>query len=151
MSEITGRCLCGGVSYQAKGPTVFVACHCRDCRYVSGGAPASILVAQTNGFALLSGADLIQSYTVAGESGHKVMREFCRSCGTPLFERLEILEPDAMLIKVGTVDNQDDLKVEATAWTKSAPAWATIDEHTELFEGNPADEFVGQLLASKAG
>lgn len=149
MSDITGRCLCGKISYRAKGPTVFVACHCRDCRYVSGGAPANILVTQTSDFALLSGAELVQDYTAEADSGHKVTRQFCASCGTPLFERLEILEPDAMLIKVGTVDEQDGLKPEATAWTKSAPAWARIDEHTELFEGNPADEFVGQLLASK--
>lgn len=149
MSEFTGRCLCGKISYRAEGPTVFVACHCRDCRYVSGGAPANILVTQTSGFALLSGADFLQAHSVKGESGNEVTREFCGCCGTPLFERLELLEPDAMLIKVGTVDNQDGLKPEAIAWTKSAPAWAQIDEHAELFEGNPADEFVGQLLASK--
>lgn len=130
---------------------MFVACHCRDCRYASGGAPANILVAQTSGFALLSGADLLRGYTVEADSGRKVTREFCAACGTPMFERLDILEPGAMLIKVGTVDDQDGLKLEATAWTKSAPAWASIDAHTELFEGNPADEFVGQLLAAKAG
>ena len=151
MSEVTGRCLCGKVSYSAGGATVFVACHCRDCRYVSGGAAANVLVAQTSHFVLESGADLVQGYTVEADSGHKVTREFCKCCGTPLFERLEILEPHSMLIKVGTVDNQDNLKAEATAWTKSAPAWAKIDEQTKRFDENPADEFIGQLLASKAG
>ena len=150
MTEFTGRCLCGKISYRAKGPTAFVACHCRDCRYTSGGAPANILVVQQEAFELLTGADLVQGFTVEAESGHKVTREFCKSCGTPLFEKLEILEPDAMLVKVGTVDQQEDLRVEATAWTKSAPAWAHIDTHARTFDENPADEFIGQLLQSKA-
>lgn len=149
MSEMTGHCLCGNVSYRAAGPTAFVACHCRDCRYVSGGAAAHVLIAQTSHFEVLSGADLVHGYTVTADSGRKVTREFCKCCGTPLFERLEILEPHALLIKVGTVDNQDHLGTEVTAWTKSAPAWAKIDERTKTFEGNPAEEFIGQLLASK--
>ena len=150
MSEITGRCLCGKISYSAKGAMVFVACQCRDCRYVSGGAAANVLLAPTEQFTLSSGGDLVQGYTVEADSGRKVTREFCSRCGTPMFERLEMLEPHSMLIKVGTVDDQSELRAEATAWTKSAPAWARIDEHTPSFDENPPDEFIGQALAAKS-
>ena len=150
MREITGRCLCGDISYRAGGAMVFVACQCRDCRYVSGGAAANVLLAPTEQFAVLTGADLVQGYAVEAESGRKVTREFCSRCGTPLFERLEMLEPHSLLIKVGTVDDQSDLRTEATVWAKSAPAWAAIDERAPAFEDNPPDEFIGQALAAKS-
>lgn len=150
MTEFTGKCLCGKISYRAKGPTAFVACHCRDCRYTSGGAPANVLVVEKDGFQLLTGAELVESYSVQAASGRQVAREFCKSCGTPLFEKLDLLEPHAMLIKVGTVDDQDRLTVEATAWAKSAPAWARIDPEAKSFEDNPADDYIGQILQSKA-
>jgi hypothetical protein len=37
--------MCGVVRYEGTGDPVFMgACHCRECQYVSGGAPANAIV-----------------------------------------------------------------------------------------------------------
>jgi hypothetical protein len=37
--------MCGHFRYEATGQAVISgACYCRDCQYVSGGAPANVLV-----------------------------------------------------------------------------------------------------------
>lgn len=150
MDEIVGRCLCGAVEYSAAEPGVFVTCYCRDCRYASGGAPANVLLVQQAGFKLRQGAANLQEYKSTADSGHGVTREFCGNCGTPMFERLEILEPQAMLIRVGTVDAQQDLKPEVTVWTKSIPAWEKLQDTTVHFEANPDDEEMARRLAGKS-
>lgn len=36
--DIEGGCYCGALRYQAKGDALFKGqCHCRECRYISGG------------------------------------------------------------------------------------------------------------------
>jgi hypothetical protein len=133
-----GGCFCRAVRYKVTAAsTPFVVCHCRDCQYASGGAPAHVLVVPREGLELSSGEDSLRSFKTVAESGHAVTRQFCSICGTPMFEILE-LEPDIRLVKVGTLDDASGLKIDATAWTVSAQPWAHIDQTTQLFERNPA-------------
>ena len=132
-----GGCLCREVRYTlAATPTPFVACHCRDCQYASGGGPAHVLVVPRDALTLTSGDTLLRSYTSISDSGHEVTRQFCGHCGTPMFETLEI-EPEIRLVKAGTLDDGAGLTIDATAWTVSAQPWSHIDRTTRLFERNP--------------
>lgn len=134
----SGGCFCGTVRFNVTAPsTPFVVCHCRDCQYASGGGPAHVLVVPREGLEVVRGQGLLRSFTSVSDSGHDVTRQFCSTCGTPMFEVLE-LEPDIRLVKVGTLDDASGLHVDATAWTVSAPPWARVDRSTQLFERNPA-------------
>ena len=44
----TGRCYCGDLHYEFTGPVHSqILCHCRECRYLSGGsANASIVISE---------------------------------------------------------------------------------------------------------
>ena len=38
--RVEGGCYCGKVRYEAEGePMMAAQCHCRECQYISGGAP----------------------------------------------------------------------------------------------------------------
>jgi hypothetical protein len=43
----TGGCLCGRLGYRVDDkPLAGIACHCRDCQYLSGGAEANVVARQ---------------------------------------------------------------------------------------------------------
>ena len=100
--QVEGRCYCGAVRYRVSGDPMFRGqCHCRECQYIAGGAPAVVMAFPESGF----------SYTKGKAKGFKrsdlpspVTREFCAECGTHLLTRAPAL-PGAVLLKVGTLDD----------------------------------------------
>ena len=99
--ERKGRCLCGAVSYTAKGlgPELGV-CHCGMCRRWSGGP----LFATSTEDLVWEGEDTIATY----QSSEWAERGFCSACGSALFYRVTAPGPyhgDTHLA-FGTLDNQ---------------------------------------------
>jgi len=77
----TGGCRCGAIRYEVTGPPVAsVACHCRDCQYVSGGGADYSMVFQRDGFRVLKGTPRV--YKAKPTSGGSF---FCKSCGVHVF------------------------------------------------------------------
>ena len=63
---ITGRCLCGAVTYSVDAdPVVQVACHCTDCQRQTGG-PFSVIVGVPRASLSVEGSTL-SSYSTIGE------------------------------------------------------------------------------------
>ena len=82
--HLTGGCQCGAVRFAVTDEPIMAAtCHCRDCQYSSGGAPAHALIFPAGSVTLLRGQPREHRYK--SDSGHIVMRSFCPDCGTPLF------------------------------------------------------------------
>ena len=55
--KLEGGCYCGAVRYVAEGePTFKAQCHCRECQYISGGAPNMFMLMPADGFAYTKGA-----------------------------------------------------------------------------------------------
>lgn len=120
-----GGCLCGEIRYRVEGPVLgSAACHCRDCQYVCGGAPAYVILVARSSLQLLKGKPV--GYGNTAESGAKRLRQFCGTCGTPLFAEDEKY-PGVLSIKVGSLDDPSQFKPEAQFWTASAPSWHAID------------------------
>lgn len=100
--ELTGQCLCGAVRYSFVGdPQLVFLCHCHDCQR-SGGSLAHLGVWVPEAGFSVTGE--LRSFTRAGESGRKVTREFCPTCGSGICNRLEVA-PEAVVIKGGTLDD----------------------------------------------
>lgn len=130
-----GRCLCGSTAYESSAePVAFMLCHCRDCQYISGGEPAAVVVVPREAFKLTKGA--VKGFTVKGETGNLVERQFCPTCGTPMFSGLHGM-PQLWAIKAGTMDDPSRLKPTAFIWTKSAQPWAHLDKAFPAFERQP--------------
>ena len=99
--RLEGGCYCGAVRYLAEGDPVMKAqCHCRECQYISGGAPNMFLLMPAGGFSYSKGAP--KQFT-RRDLERAVTREFCAECGTHMVTRL----PDRpfVVVKVGTLDD----------------------------------------------
>jgi hypothetical protein len=135
MSETrrTGGCRCGAIRYQVDGPPVAsVACHCRDCQYVSGGAENVSMVFHRSGFALVHGEPKI--FKAKPTSGGSF---FCSTCGVHVFSQPDS-RPDLVAIKVGSLDDRSNFKVQMDIWMKSAPPWHRPYQGARQVDGNLA-------------
>jgi len=131
---ITGGCLCGAVRFQAtEGPIAARACWCRDCQKLGGGS-GTVGAAFKTAAVTITGAT--SDYASTADSGNKMHRRFCPSCGTPLFSQAES-RPHLIFIRVGALDDPECAKPTATIWTDSAPSWACIDARLPKVPGQP--------------
>lgn len=99
--KLEGGCYCGKVRYVAEGePMRKGQCHCRECQFITGGAPNMFVVMPSAGFAYTKGAP--KQFT-RGDLEHPVTREFCPDCGTHLATRPP--GRPVVVVKVGTLDD----------------------------------------------
>ena len=99
--KLEGGCYCGAVRYEAVGEPMFKAqCHCRECQYITGGAPNLFMLMPQDGFRYTKGAP--KQFT-RSDIDNAVTREFCPECGTHLATRRPGM--NAAIIKVGTLDD----------------------------------------------
>jgi hypothetical protein len=100
--KVEGGCYCGAVRYRAEGDPVFKGqCHCRECQYITGGAPNLVMGVPEQGFAFTRGSG---KPFRRRDLATPVTREFCPECGTHLLTRAPGLA-GVVLIKVGTLDD----------------------------------------------
>ncbi len=126
-----GGCRCGAIRYEVAGPPVAsVACHCRDCQYVSSGGANYSMVFQRAGFKLLQGKPRV--FKAKPTSGGSF---FCESCGVHVFSGPDN-SPELVAVKVGSLDDRTDFKVQADIWMKSAPPWHRPHDGARQIEGN---------------
>jgi hypothetical protein len=136
---ITGRCLCGGVTYSIDAePVVQAACHCTDCQRQTGN-PFSVIVGVPRA-ALQAEGETIASYTTIGEDhGGETERSFCSACGSPVFSIAAVM-PEVAFIKAGSLDDASWVRPVAEAWTSSAQPWAPHFEGAMQLERGPEQQ-----------
>src|SRR4051812_50217243 len=80
---LTGRCLCGNVTYRADAePVVQAVCHCTDCQRQTGN-PFSVIVAVPKAALQVEG-DTIASYaTIGTDHGGGGERRLCSHLRLP--------------------------------------------------------------------
>lgn len=99
--KLEGGCYCGKVRYVAEGePMRKGQCHCRECQFITGGAPNMFVVMPSAGFAYTKGAP--KQFT-RSDLENPVTREFCPDCGTHLATRPP--GRPVIVVKVGTLDD----------------------------------------------
>ena len=135
MSNLTGGCLCGAVRYELSGTVqIELSCHCRDCQYVSGGAPTHVIIMRSEDVTITKGQ--AKEYWNTSAKGRRVARLFCEHCGVPLFAKNE-KHPQYLAVKVGSLDDPSGFRPQANIWTKSAQPWHHLDTAISRFKENP--------------
>jgi hypothetical protein len=133
MSERTGRCLCGAVSFKLSAePLATRVCWCRDCQHMAANGTVNLLVPAE----ALSVSGALADYTKTADSGSQVTRQFCPNCGTQLFAKSSA-RPLFRVVRAGNLDEPSSVRPGANIWAASAPAWACLDPALERVEQQP--------------
>lgn len=131
----TGGCLCRQFRFEIAAPPMAMRlCWCRDCQFFAAGNATINMVFPSHALKILSGE--LHDYVSVADSGNRMHRRFCPTCGTPVFSAAES-RPHLLIVRNGALDDTELLKPSATIWTESAPAWACIDETLPMHAGQP--------------
>ena len=134
MTQRTGQCLCGAVTFAlAADPLAVRVCWCRDCQHLAANGTVNMLVPTS---ALTHSGPLSEHVKVAN-SGNEITRQFCSSCGTHLFAKSNT-RPQFRVVRVGNLDNPSSIQPGVNIWVASAPDWACLDSSLERVEHQPA-------------
>ena len=133
---ITGRCLCGGVTYSVDAEPVWQGvCHCSNCQRQTA-APFSPIVGVPSSALTVQGSTLASFKTPSEGYQSTTERRFCSACGSPIFSTVEAL-PDVAFLKAGTIDDISWFEPAVEIWTRSAQPWAPHFENAAGFERIP--------------
>lgn len=131
---MTGRCLCGAVSYEIEGDLQMCGvCHCKNCQRQAGSS-YSVLFAVADDQIEISGD--LTTYADHADSGNVVHRHFCGTCGSPVKTSLPT-QPGMTYIKAGTLDDTSVLHPQVHFWTDSKQDWVTVDDNIPQIPRNP--------------
>ena len=135
-NPITGRCLCGSVTYSTDAePVVQAVCHCTDCQRQTG-SPFTVVVGVPRSALTVEG-DTLASFTTIGEDhGGETQRSFCSACGAPVFSTSAAV-PELALLKAGSLDDASWLEPAVEVWASSAQPWSPHFERAARFERGP--------------
>ena len=130
--ELTGGCYCGSLRYKAEGkPMLKAQCHCRECQYITGGAPNLFMLMPPEGFAYTKGTP---KRFQRSDLDNAVTREFCAECGTHLVTRPP---RPVVIIKVGTLDEPARIMPQVAIFTIDKQPFHHVPEGMPAFERLP--------------
>lgn len=131
MPTMTGGCLCGAVRYECSVDSpVAGICHCTHCQKTSGSAFSVNVFVQSETVKMTGG---IGEYADTAESGRKVVRKFCKTCGSSLASEAEAF-PGMLIIKAGTLDDRSGLRPGVQVWTQSKQPWVDLGAALKSFD-----------------
>lgn len=134
MQKISGRCLCGAVSYEGEIAPVFAGnCHCTDCRKLSGNGHLALIAvpeAQIN----FSGS--LKTHSVCADSGAEVSNHFCPNCGSQVYKTGTNTKGLSVLI-ASTLDDPELYQPEVSVYASRAVSWDLPNKDTQHFDEMP--------------
>jgi hypothetical protein len=124
MANLRGSCLCGGVRFEVTQPFEGVtACHCTNCKKISGGAGTVNGRVASDAIVILAGDDLLRSFQPAEGTA----KTFCSVCGSNLFGAGWPESPRAS-VRLSTLDEPYDRKPGAHIYVRSVAPWETLPD-----------------------
>jgi len=127
---VDGHCTCGHVHYQTTAtPLIVHACHCRGCQQNSGGAFALNALVEADSVTLVSGK--VEEITVPtpGGTGQDIAR--CVRCKVAVWSNYNFggpLRKFIRFIRVGTLDDPDQMPPDIHIYTCSKQPWMILPE-----------------------
>ena len=129
-----GSCLCGAVTYEAKGdPVVALQCHCLDCQKASGAGHVAFAVFP-EGAVTIKGT--LKKFSTKADSGVMSNRFFCPECGSWVAGRPDSA-PGLVALTMATMDDTSPIAVKFRVFDKRRRPWDVIDPAMPAFPAMP--------------
>lgn len=119
-SNITGRCYCGKVKFEATGPVLSQAnCHCDNCRRAAGAQAVAWITVNASRFEFTSGEPKRYRTDTAA------YRTFCGDCGTSLTYENDS-RPDEIDITTGSLDQPENFAPTKDVFPDEKLSWVPL-------------------------
>ncbi len=134
IQKYTGKCLCGQITYVAKGRPVIVAqCHCEECRRLSGTGHT---VGAMFGSDAVAVSGKLGEFRYEAGNGAEVTRAFCPDCGSPVYGK-NSRAPDHITLTLGTMDEGSGLEIAVVIFARDKPHWDRLGDNVLSFHTQP--------------
>lgn len=134
MAKISGKCLCGSISYSADTEIKMMAnCHCTDCRAATGAAFGTLLFVAEDDLQV-DGSPKVFKHTA--DSGAAMEKHFCPDCGTQLFGK-NSNRANTVSIRAGHVEQTDLVKPAVNVYLSSKIESTPVDPELKGFDKMP--------------
>lgn len=131
MSELSGRCACGAVTYRlASRPMIVHCCHCLDCQRQTGSAFVLNALIEADRVAVTGAVAPTRMPTDSGRP-HDVYR--CPACGTALWSEYGGASA-VRFMRVGTLDEPSQVPPDVHIFTRTRQPWVRLPEGAPAFE-----------------
>ena len=125
-----GRCYCGSFQYQLSAPfDAEIQCHCRSCRYVTGGLANAVGLIKCADFQILKG----KLTSFVKKKSKTPRRYFCPICGTHVYAESPA-RPEHFVLKVGTLDDPSYFFPQLAQFCSDKLPFDTIPDGVPSFE-----------------
>ncbi len=98
-------------------------CHCTHCQRRTGTSYSANGLVPRQGFALLSGAELVRAY----KPPTGVPKLFCSNCGSALFSG-DPFSDEEVVVRLGTLDRDPGIPFKYRQFVDSAVTWEPIPD-----------------------
>ena len=134
MPKLSGKCLCGNISFTADTDIQnCYNCHCSDCRRASGAAYQTLVFIDKSALKI-SGTPKVFAH--AADSGSVMEKHFCPDCGSQMFGHNQS-RPDRMSIRAGVLDQSEWVKPSANLFLASKIGSTPTDPDLDGHAGMP--------------
>ena len=143
MTHLEGGCLCGAVRFSGSEQKGGGHCHCIDCRKSSGTGHGSHMIVPETAFDV-SGE--VKFFEAPADSGNVVAREFCPTCGSPIYSTNSGM-PGMVFVQASSLDDPEIFQPQIVVYTKRAPSWDLVDPKLPSFEDMPPPQDVAAMMS----
>lgn len=134
MPKLSGKCLCGAVSFSGDADIKLMAnCHCADCRAATGAAYGTLVFVDPADIRI-SGE--LKVFKHVADSGAAMEKRFCPTCGSQMFGA-NSNRPNMISIRAGVLDQTDRVKPAVNVYMDSRIPSTPIDPGLKAFAKMP--------------
>ena len=145
MEQLTGRCLCGKISYEINGSLgPIVNCHCSMCRRWHGAAFRTRCTVESKSFKWLQGEEYLSKYHSSGGN----VKTFCKICGSSLISLYDD-RPESIGLPIGALEQDPGRRPKANIFVASKSPWYEITDNLAQYNELPSEDIDSVLYERK--